>query len=373
MADDDPVAAYLLASTSDNIVFADNTTQFVQLARACLALGSVTLCRQAYHNAAAAAAAATRPEQQSAIDIEQQQLETLIANWIDHPMRLQNLFFRTPRHRTPPSLPGVSRVDVSVTTNQLAVSIFCTSSSTSTGEPPPPPPRALVYYFHGNGECADDLAQLSPRFHALGLALAVVEMRGYGRRCDETPSLSMLLSDAEHLLSDEARESIFAAAGDLPRTTPILCFGRSIGSHPAVHACAMSVALGRPTWCAGLVLDSAVASVRHWQAEVPNDDGGDAAGRPPVPGGMRTVGILENRAKISALAAARLPMLILHGTADQLVPPFQAICLHQHSQEQSTLQMFENCGHNDLMHAPGYWPAVAALVETALQGREKRD
>ena len=326
----------------------------VQLARAFLALGSVRRARDAY---ASAYAHAALPER-GAIDEERSQLDLLVSDWIDHPMRLCNLFSRVPRHLTPPVSAEVTRTDVSMV--ELSVSVFVGNG---------PPPRGIALYFHGNGECADDLAHVAPRFHRVGLVLAVVEMRGYGARSEEAPLLSAMLHDSERLLDDDCMSALLAAAGGLPRSTPLICYGRSIGGHVAMHLCACALALDSAVSISGLVLDSAVASVRHWTAELPHDDGGDSAGRPRVPGGLRTVGLLENRAKLSGMcahAASPLPTLILHGSADALVPPFQASLLARCAPH-ATLLVLSGRGHNDLMHAPEYWPAVADLAGRAFE------
>ena len=106
-------------------------------------------------------------------------------------------------------------------------------------------PRGVVLYLHGNGEHADELQLLwrLTSFSSDGArANMVVEFRGYGSSSRAAPLLSTLCSDAEPLvLSDALDEALRQAA--LPTTTPLICFGRSLGGHVAVHIAAIGGSL----------------------------------------------------------------------------------------------------------------------------------
>lgn len=92
----------------------------------------------------------------------------------------------------------------------------------------------------------------------------------------------------------------------------------------------------------------------------------DAAvvGRPPAGGGVAHVGLLENCDK---LAGCTMPTLILHGSADRIVPPAQAVQAHRASgAKRKQLQLIQGAGHNDISMSEEYFKAIAAFVDSVM-------
>ena len=82
---------------------------------------------------------------------------------------------------------------------------------------------------------------------------------------------------------------------------------------------------------------------------------------------MRHVGLMEHCDK---LRGCTLPTLILHGTADTIVPPAQARQAHRASAAtHKTLRLIEGAGHNDISMAEEYFRAIAQFVDEALAAR----
>lgn len=323
----------------------------VLLGHAYLCFGSVLAARTCYAAAGA--------------EEELRKLDELTHQWLDHPGRLSHLFPPPARNHRVAHATGVKRLDGQLKVlNEvgLGYSLYQPDSNSASI-------IGVAVCFHGNGENADAYQVIaSTHFFPHGLALLCVEYRGYGRSTAHPPKLTSLLSDVEPLVeNDELLSTVFAQAG-LSRSLPMIIFGRSLGAHAAIHLCALSVAVGKAQWAAGLVLDSAVGSVRHWEAEVPDDDGGDADGRPPLPGApaVHTIGLLENLGKMRALVA--LPTLLLHGSEDALVPPFQAELLRR-CHPAARLVHIAGHGHNDLAHAPEYSVAIANFVYETITSR----
>ncbi|GAA3368393.1 hypothetical protein GCM10020367_06550 [Streptomyces sannanensis] len=82
------------------------------------------------------------------------------------------------------------------------------------------------------------------------------------------------------------------------------------------------------------------------------------------------IGKIENRfgkavwAEYSALEAARtidVPGLIIHGTADDYVPPVHAEELHS-SWRQSTVELVEGAGHFDIVESPAVRKIISAYL-----------
>ena len=69
---------------------------------------------------------------------------------------------------------------------------------------------------------------------------------------------------------------------------------------------------------------------------------------------------MENEAKLRHL---ELPLLVLHGAADFLVPPQQAHALHAASAgSPKRLELVPGMGHNDLSSSEVYWEALKTFL-----------
>ena len=88
-------------------------------------------------------------------------------------------------------------------------------------------------------------------------------------------------------------------------------------------------------------------------------DGG--GGAPTPPGGVTVVGISENLGKMRRV---KLPTLVLHGEADEIVPSSQGEALHEHSAAaHKRLVLLPGRGHNDLSSDEGYFAAIRRFCE----------
>ncbi|MGO4712311.1 alpha/beta hydrolase [Bradyrhizobium sp. 2TAF24] len=155
---------------------------------------------------------------------------------------------------------------------------------------PPKPGKPVVIFFHGNGEV---LAWRVPRFRALvadGTGLLAVSFRGYGGSTG-TPT-------EEGLLRDGAAAYHFAAARYAPaRLVP---WGYSLGS-------GVAVALATTQPVARLILEAPYTSI----VEV-------AAGKFPW---LPVRWLMRDRfASDQRIAALKVPLLVMHGEQDQVVP-----------------------------------------------------
>ena len=305
-----PVSALLSALALSD----ERAHHWLMRARCYLALGSIARARAAYE------AASTRGVD---VCVELQQLETLVATWLDHPSRLASLFPSLTRCTSPCGLcdlESIVRYDGTYAAErdvQVAWTIFRSSAPFRSSSKPP---RAIVVFFHGNAETVDDLQSRAALFHEQQMVLMIVEYRGYGRSSQTPPLLSTLLSDAEPLLLGSALEDAMTAA-HLPASLPLVLYGRSLGSHIAIHLAAMA-RCARCTVCA-LILEAGIASVRHWTCDSTN---APPEGQPRLPAGI-AIGILENCAKLQETTT---PLLVIHGDSDIVVPAYQVSLDTQH-------------------------------------------
>jgi len=110
----------------------------------------------------------------------------------------------------------------------------------------------------------------------------------------------------------------------------------------------------RPGRCVGLIVDSGIASAKTL----------------PLFGESKLLDLpfCEN---LSKMAELRLPTLVLHGSADKLIPLDQGEALHAASGggAHKRLAVIRGHGHNDLSWAEDYWRSLAAFLDVALPGR----
>lgn len=83
---------------------------------------------------------------------------------------------------------------------------------------------AALVHFHGNGEVVESWDPLGLLLAAQGVALALVEYRGYGMSSDDAPSVRVCLQDAAN--SIEPLRALLRRDGT---PLPIVVMGRSLG------------------------------------------------------------------------------------------------------------------------------------------------
>ena len=186
----------------------------------------------------------------------------------------------------------------------------------------------LLLFFHGNGEIAADYNQISTLFLNLGLSMLVVDFRGYGWSTGE-PRVKYLISDAVPVI--EALADL-RANHDLSTTSPLYVMGRSLGSVSAIEA-----THAHPELVSGLIIESGFAQLPpvlarlgipvQWQANLPD----------PI-GNLRKMTDIE------------VPLLIIHGENDSLIPPANGQKLYDASPASIKLiERIQGVGHNNLL------------------------
>ena len=153
--------------------------------------------------------------------------------------------------------------------------------------------KRTVVYFHGNGEVMGDNIGMAKRLAACGLAVTLVEYRGYGRsRGVGAPNERGLYADASAVLDDLSASGVDAAN--------IVLWGMSLGTGVAVE-------MARRGRGAALVLVAPFTSIP------------DAAARiaPILPVRWLIGDRFDNLAKAPGLD---IPTVVVHGTADEVTP-----------------------------------------------------
>lgn len=157
---------------------------------------------------------------------------------------------------------------------------------------PAPPGGRTIVHFHNNRDTAADAADLARALHRQGFGVVLVEYRGYGISRGAEPSEEGLYADAEAVLDR------LAARGVGPDR--VVLWGTSLGTGVAAE-------MARRGRGAALVLITPYTSIPDVVA--------DAV--PLLPASLLVPHRFDTLGKSAAI---RVPTLVIHGDADEIVP-----------------------------------------------------
>ena len=185
------------------------------------------------------------------------------------------------------------------------------------------PPRAYVLYFHGI--CCNLDAHISrPKGLAnLGYDVLVFDYRGWGTSTDLEPTEPGLLEDSKAALA------WLSARAGLPADR-LVYYGRSFGS-----AVATQLAAHAPP--AALILESPFSSVQGLVRDSSNMD---------LSAGFFSEGSWDTEGRVRSLQG--VPLLLLHGTADDFIRPEFSEHLYSVAHEPKQLVLVEGADHDDV-------------------------
>lgn len=194
--------------------------------------------------------------------------------------------------------------------------------------------RALVW-FHGNaGNISHRLENARLLVDRFGLAILLVDYRGYGLSDGEPDEPGLYLDG----------EAMYREAAARRRPDDIVLFGRSLGA-----AVAVEMALRHPV--GAVILETPFLSVPAMARAV----------YPFIPSFLiRTQ--FDSETKIAGVAP---PKLILHGDRDEIVPIAQARRLFELAHPPKRFYVVRGASHNDtyLVGGPAYFEAWRQFLE----------
>jgi hypothetical protein len=184
---------------------------------------------------------------------------------------------------------------------------------------PNPQARYTLLFSHGNAEDLGDDVDFLKELEQAGFAVLAWDYRGYGTSAG-SPSEKTLYSDEEVVYSYLVREL---------KTPPerVIVFGRSLGSVPAVD-----LASRQPV--AGLILEGGLASGQRVLLPFP-------------------IFPFDRFRNLDKIGRVKCPVLVIHGTADEVVPFRNGRALYRAAPEPKRNWWVEDVGHNDLAYLAG--------------------
>ncbi|CAD5929804.1 Alpha/beta hydrolase domain-containing protein 17B [Planktothrix agardhii] len=202
------------------------------------------------------------------------------------------------------------------------------------------PNQKVIIDLHGNRNTIEGNIGYAEQFHQMGLSVLLVEYRGYGRSTNRFPSEKTVYQDVEAAWNYLVNERQINPHN-------IYVFGHSLGG-----AIAINLAL-KHTEIAGLIIESSFTNIRemidykkkYWM----------------FPINLILTQKFDSLAKISAL---KMPILLTHGTEDELIPKTMSEDLFNAAIEPKQLLIVAGAGHNNVRQVGGkeYWETVQQFL-----------
>lgn len=195
-----------------------------------------------------------------------------------------------------------------------------------------PNAKYTILFSHGNAEDIGIIMPLLESFYQKGFSVFAYDYHGYGTSYGK-PSENNTYLDIE-----AAYRFLTVQLHILP--DHIILFGRSLGTGPSLE-----LAIRVPV--AGLILESPMLSAFRLVTVIP----------------IFLVDKYRNEAKIKKL---KIPILIIHGTQDTIIPFWHGKRLFKLVHEPKTLFPVENAGHNNVMDVGGerYLDAIVSFSKS---------
>ncbi len=232
----------------------------------------------------------------------------------------QSLVFEpSPRMQTTPDRVGLKYEDVRI----------ASGTGSERGElnawwiPAERPLAPTFLYLHGNDNNIGHVREVeyARGFHGMGYNLLMIDYRGYGESTGGRPSEAKMYEDAE-----SAWNYLITQRALAPRL--VFIYGHSLGG-----AVAIDLAVRHPE-AAGVIEESSFTSIRAM----------GAAKFGFAPPDVLLNSRFDSLGKISRL---KIPLLIIHGTWDKLIPYQMAQQLFDAAPQPKTLKLIEGGEHQN--------------------------
>jgi len=191
---------------------------------------------------------------------------------------------------------------------------------------PAPVARPTILFFHGNAQTVFEWALIREELAPLECGLLLPDYPGYGKSQGAPGEAANY--DAAHGAWQWLSESAGVPAAK------VVIFGKSLGG-------GVSTEIARGKTFKGLVLESTFTSIPSVMRQL----------LPFIPAGTLLKGELYE--SLNKLADIHAPLLVVHGTRDELIPVGEGKRLYEAANEPKQLYLVEGAGHNDVSMVAG--------------------
>ena len=192
--------------------------------------------------------------------------------------------------------------------------------------------RGVIVYFHGNAGSLDSWGHVATDLRSFPYEVWIYDYRGYGKSGGTITSEEQLHTDARAFLQEVRR---------VHPDTELIFYGRSLGSGIAAN-------LAQEFAPKMLILETPYYNFPDVVSSI----------YPFVPSFLVRYKL---RTDLSLLAT-HLPVHLLHGTRDELIPYDSSVRLAKLRQN-ITLHTFEGGGHNNLPSYKAYRDVMTSILE----------
>lgn len=203
---------------------------------------------------------------------------------------------------------------------------------------PAPQGRPTILFFHGNAQSVYEWAMIKEELVLMECGLFLIDYPGYGKS-EGLPSEKSLYSAGHGAMNWLVTEGTV-------KKYRILLFGKSLGGGVATEVAKIHRVMG-------IILESTFRSIPSVAQRL----------LPMIP--TNSVLKYERYDSISRIPQIKIPLLIIHGTGDELIPVEEGKALFEAAVAPKDIYLVEGAGHNNVSQVAG--------VEYALRLRQWLD
>lgn len=203
-----------------------------------------------------------------------------------------------------------------------------------------------LLYLHGNGSNVGGNLGQAAIFQQMGFSVLLIDYRGYGRSEGGFPHEAQVYEDARLAWAYLVQQR------QIP-PEQIFIYGHSLGG-----AIAIDLAMNSPQ-AAALIIQSSFTSMR------------DVVNRTTRYEVFPIDLILTQRFdSIQKISQLQMPILFIHGQADEQIPADMSIALYDRTTAPKQLWLVPHAGHNNVANTAGaeYFQVVETFVRRVVQG-----
>ncbi len=221
-----------------------------------------------------------------------------------------------------------------------------------------PQPVALV--LHGWSASASSMLPVASPLHAAGFHVLLLDARGHGR--SDGGDISSMPGFAD----DVERALLWLRQDSRVEADRIVLVGHSVGA----GACLLVAARDRRI--AAVVSIASMADAAAYMGQLMLRHGVPAIAISPVLREIeRAIGMrFPEFAPIATIAHLRMPVLVIHGAIDSVIPVADAQALRRAAPPGTDLLVVPDAGHGDIERFLAVAPAVTDFLRRAIQSDE---